>query len=69
MHERGVDISHETVRYLVAPVRTNVCRRDPLAGWRDAIEPVAIALDEMFVTINGETHYLWRAVDNAIARP
>ena len=39
LHERGVDISHETVRF----------------WWH---------LDEMFVKINGERYYLWRAVDH-----
>ena len=50
---------------LVEPVRSAVCGRDPEASdlfhshsnWR-------WHLDEVFVRINGETHYLWRAVDH-----
>ena len=51
---------------LVEPVRPDVRRRDPqetghgharLSQWR-------WHLDEMYVKINGEMHYLWRAVDH-----
>ena len=33
-------------------------------GRRRAVVAVARKLDEVFVRINGETHYLWRAVDH-----
>ena len=65
LFERGIDICHETVRYgwnRFAPVfageirRRRVDRRD-WSNWR-------WHLDEVFVRINGETHYLWRALDH-----
>jgi putative transposase len=66
LHERGIEISHETVRYwwnrfgpmFAAELRRN--RVDRMRGrkhWR-------WHLDEVFVKINGVTHYLWRAVDH-----
>ena len=48
LQERGIDICHKTVRYWWN-------RFGPMLAWH---------LDEMFVKINGETHYLWRAVDH-----
>ena len=65
LFERGIDICHETVRYgwdRFASVfageirRRHVDRRD-WSNWR-------WHLDEVFVRISGETHYLWRAVDH-----
>lgn len=66
MHERGIDISHETVRQwwmrfgtlFAAEIRRKRASR-LRAGqqWR-------WHLDEVFVKINGERHYLWRAVDH-----
>ena len=66
LHERGIDICHETVRYwwnrfgpmFASEIRKR--RRHPSpnhSNWR-------WHLDEVFVKINGETHYLWRAVDH-----
>ena len=66
LHERGIDISHETVRFwwnrfgplLAADIRkkrVKVMRSYTQWQWH---------LDEVFVKINGETHYLWRAVDH-----
>jgi putative transposase len=43
----------------VEPVWSNVRSRDQQEAYRRAPE-----LDEGFVRINGETHYLWRAVDH-----
>ena len=63
---RGIDISYETVRYwwnrfgpmFAAEVRRQrVSRMRGRRHWR-------WNLDEMYVKINGETHYLWRAVDH-----
>jgi putative transposase len=62
LHERGIEISHETVRFwwnrfgptFAAEIRR---RRVERMHWR-------WHLDEMFVKINGEVHYLWRAVDH-----
>ena len=66
LHERGIDISHETVRFwwnrfgpmFSAEIRKRrVERMRSLPHWR-------WHLDEVFVKINGVTHYLWRAVDH-----
>ena len=64
--ERGIDISHETVRFwwnrfgpmFAAETRKNRVahlRRFPQWRWH---------LDEVFVKINGRLCYLWRAVDH-----
>ncbi|SLN09536.1 Integrase core domain protein [Roseovarius litorisediminis] len=66
LHERGIDISHETVRFwwnrfgpmFAAEIRKyRVSRMRSYSNWQ-------WHLDEVFVKINGETHYLWRAVDH-----
>ncbi|MCB1422010.1 MAG: IS6 family transposase, partial [Nitratireductor sp.] len=66
LHERGIDISHETVRYwwnrfgplFAAGIRRK--RIQQLRAWSNH----KWHLDEMYVKINGEIHYLWRAVDH-----
>jgi len=66
LHERGIDICHETIRYwwnrfgpmFACEIRKK--RTHPTShysNWRWHV-------DEVFVKINGETHYLWRAVDH-----
>ena len=66
LHERGIDISHESVRFWwqrfgpmfaaeIRKKRAECLRSGPQWQWH---------LDEMFVKINGERHYLWRAVDH-----
>jgi putative transposase len=60
LHERGIEISHETVRFWMSAAeirrrRVERMRSSPQWRWH---------LDEMFVKINGETYYLWRAVDH-----
>ncbi len=65
LHERGIDISHETVRFwwnrfgpmFVAEIRKRRLEEMRSSRWR-------WHLDEVFVKINGERHYLWRAVDH-----
>jgi len=66
LHERGIEISHETVRFwwnrfgplLAAEIRQKrVDRMRAFSSWRWHV-------DEVFVKINGERHYLWRAVDH-----
>jgi len=66
LHERGIDVSHETVRFwwnrfgpmFAAEIRRNrVNRMRSYSNWQ-------WHLDEVFVKINGQTHYLWRAVDH-----
>ena len=65
LHERGIEVSHETIRFwwnrfgpiFAAEIRKKrMDRMRAFSGWR-------WHLDEMFVKINGEGHYLWRAVD------
>ena len=65
LHERGIDISHETVRawwdrfgpIFAAEIRKRRVQHRSFSRWR-------WHLDEVFVRINGETYYLWRAVDH-----
>ncbi len=66
LHERGIDISHETVRFwwnrfgplfAVEIRRKRVQQLRTHSNWQ-------WHLDEVFVKINGETRYLWRAVDH-----
>ena len=66
LHERGIEISHETVRYwwnrfgliFAAELR------------RKRVERMCVCkclrwhLDKVYVKIDGVTHYLWRAVDH-----
>jgi putative transposase len=66
LHERGIVISHETVRFwwnrfgpiFAAQIRQQ--RAQQLRAWPQW----RWHLDEMFVKIGGETRYLWRAVDH-----
>jgi len=66
LHERGIDICHETVRFwwnrfgptFAAEIRKK--RADRMRAW----DQWQWHLDEVFVKINGQTHYLWRAVDH-----
>ena len=65
LHERGIDICHETVRFwwnrfgpmFATEIRKRRVQHSSYSTWR-------WHLDEVFVRINGETHYLWRAVDH-----
>ena len=65
LHERGIDVSYETVRYwwnrfgplFSSVIRKRRVRHGSYSLWR-------WHLDEVFVRINGKTHYLWRAVDH-----
>ena len=65
LFERGIDICHETIRFWwnrFGPMFANEIRKGRLhqqsySHWR-------WHLDEVFVRINGETHYLWRAADH-----
>jgi putative transposase len=66
LNECGIDVSHETVRFwwnrfgpmFAAEIRKN--RVSPMRAYSNWQRH----LDEAFVKINGETHYLWRAVDH-----
>jgi len=66
LHERGIDVSHETVWFWwnrfgpmfvseIARKRRNQARSHSNWQWH---------FDEVFVKINGERYYLWRAVDH-----
>ena len=65
LFERGIDICHETVRLwwnrfgpiFAAEIRKRRVHHRSYSNWR-------WHLDEVFVQINGEAHYLWRAVDH-----
>ncbi|WP_425407618.1 IS6 family transposase [Hwanghaeella sp.] len=65
LFERGIDICHETVRFwwnrfgplFAAEIRKRRVQTHSFSSWR-------WHLDEVFVRINGERHYLWRAVDH-----
>ena len=66
LHERGIDIRHETVRFWwnrFGPMFAAEIRRKRVQHLR-AHSNWQWHLDEVFVKINGETHYLWRAVDH-----
>ena len=65
LHERGVDVSHESVRYWwhrFGPMFASEIRKRRVSGMKSS--QWRWHLDEMFVKINGERHYLWRAVDH-----
>ena len=65
LFERGIDICYETVRYwwnrfgplFAAEIRKCRIHHGSYSNWR-------WHLDEVFVRINGEIRYLWRAVDH-----
>ena len=66
LHERGIEVSHESVRFWwnrFGPMfaseikRRRIDRMRAFSNWRWHV-------DEVFVKIKGEQHYLWRAVDH-----
>ncbi|PKP67478.1 MAG: IS6 family transposase [Alphaproteobacteria bacterium HGW-Alphaproteobacteria-5] len=64
LHERGIDICHETVRFWrhrFGPLFAAEIRKRRVSGMRSS--RWRWHQDEVFVKINGERHYLWRAVD------
>lgn len=66
LHERGIDICHETVRFWwnrFGPMFAGEIRRKR-ASYMRGFRQWRWHLDEMYVKINGEMHYLWRAVDH-----
>lgn len=65
LHERGIEISHETVRFCwqrFRPLFASEIRKRRIAGLK--FSRWQWHLDEVFVKVNGERHYLWRAVDH-----
>ena len=66
LFERGIDICHETVRLWVdrfGPMFASEVRRKRVEHMRQFTH-WKWHLDEVYVKINGEMHYLWRAVDH-----
>ncbi len=66
LHERGIDVSHETVRYWwnrFGPMFASEIRRKRVQKLR-AFSKWKWHVDEVFVKVNGKRHYLWRAVDH-----
>ena len=63
LHERGIDICHETVRFWVNRFGAKFAKeiRKKRVGHHSNWQ---WHLDEVFVKINGEKFYLWRAVDH-----
>ena len=65
LHERGIDITHETARFwwnrfgplFAQSIRKRRVQNANFSNW-------TWHLDEVFVRINGELHYLWRAFDH-----
>ena len=65
LHERGIDVSYETVRFWwhrFGPLFASEIRKRRVSAMRSS--RWRWHLDEVFVKINGERHYLWRAVDH-----
>ena len=66
LHERCIDVSYETIRFWwnrFGPIFAAEIRRKRASRMR-AHSNWRWHLDEIFVKINGKTHYLWRAVDH-----
>ena len=65
LHERGIDITRKTVRFwwnrfgplFAKSIRKQRVQNANYSNW-------SWHLDEVFVRINGELHYIWRAVDH-----
>ena len=66
LFERGIDISYETVRFWwnrFGPMFASAIRKQRVSYMR-GYRHWRWHLDEVYVKINGEMHYLWRAVDH-----
>ena len=65
LFERGIDISHETVQHWwnrFGPMFAADIRRQRVSRMR-GYRQWNWHLDEMYVKVGGEIHYLWRAID------
>jgi putative transposase len=63
--ERGIDLCHETVRFWwnrFGPMFAADIRRQRVSRMR-GFRHWNWHLDEVYVKVGGETHYLWRAID------
>jgi putative transposase len=66
LHERGIEIRHEAVRFWwnrFGPMFAAEIRKRRVLGMRSS--RWCWHLDEVFVKINGQQNYLWRAVGQA----
>ena len=66
LHERGIDICHESIRFWVdrfGPVFAREIRKRRSQAMRQHTQ-WRWHLDEVFVKINGVQHYPWRAIDH-----
>ena len=66
LFERGIDLSQEAIRFWwnrFGPMFAGEVRQRRVSYMR-GFRHWRWHLDEVFVKINGETHYLWRAVDH-----
>jgi putative transposase len=66
LHERGIDVSHESVRFWwqrFGPMFASEIRKKRVERMRSWSQ-WRWHLDEVVVKINGERHYLWRAIDH-----
>ena len=66
LFERGIDICHETVRFWwnrFGPMFASEIKRKRSAHLRQHTQ-WRWHLNEVYVKINGQMHYLWRAVDH-----
>ncbi len=66
LHERGIDVCHETVRYWwnrFGPMFAAEIRRKRVQQLR-AFSKWKWHVVVFFVKVNGKRHYLWRAVDH-----
>jgi putative transposase len=66
LHERGIDVCHESIRLWVDRFGTLFASkiRRQRSNYLRQLTQWKWHLDEVFVKINGETHYMWRAVDH-----
>ena len=66
LHERGIDVCHESVRLWVDRFGTLFAQkiRKQRSSYMRQVTQWQWHLDEVFVKINGVQHYLWRAVDH-----
>ena len=64
LHERGIDVCHESVRLWVDRFGTHFSKKIRKRRANYLRQFTQWHLDEVFVKINGVQHYLWRAVDH-----
>lgn len=65
LHGRGVEVSHEAIRFWwhrFGPMFASEIRKRRISGMKSS--RWRWHLDEVFVKVNGERRYLWRAVDH-----